>query len=53
MRITFRHNEGHLADAIVEEPGSVTFNAHILETGTQSYRRRISKTGRTPNRKPN
>jgi hypothetical protein len=38
-----------LVAAIVDR---VTFNAHILETGTQSYRRRTSKTGRTRNRKP-
>jgi DNA replication protein DnaC len=38
-----------LVAAIVDR---VTFNAHILETGTQSYRRRTSKTGCTRNRKP-
>lgn len=30
--------------------GRVTFNAHILETGTQSYRLRISKTSGRRNR---
>jgi hypothetical protein len=38
-----------LAAAFVDR---VTFSAHILETGTQSYRLRISRTGRTRNRKP-
>ncbi|WP_457072745.1 IS21-like element helper ATPase IstB [Mycobacteroides abscessus] len=38
-----------LVAAIVDR---VTFNAHILETGTQSYRLRTSKTTRTRNRKP-
>ncbi|QJY45111.1 hypothetical protein [Pseudonocardia broussonetiae] len=34
--------DGHrLVAAIVDR---VTFNAHILETGTQSYRLRISRT---------
>ena len=33
-----------LVAAIVDR---VTFNAHILETGTQSYRLRTSKTNRT------
>jgi DNA replication protein DnaC len=37
-----------LVAAIVDR---VTFNAHILETGTQSYRLRTSKT--TNRRKPN
>ena len=35
-----------LVAAIVDR---VTFNAHILETGTQSYRLTTSKTSRTPN----
>jgi hypothetical protein len=30
----------------------VTFNAHILETGTQSYRLRTSKTTIRSSRKP-
>ena len=34
-----------LVAAIVDR---VTFNAHILETGTQSYRLRTSKTTRRP-----
>ena len=38
-----------LVAAIVDR---VTFNAHILETGTNSYRLRTSKTGRTRGRKP-
>ena len=44
-----------LVAAIVDR---VTFNAHILETGTQSYRLRTSKTtnsrkqGRPPGRPP-
>jgi hypothetical protein len=33
-----------LVAAIVDR---VTFNAHILETGTHSYRLRTSRTGRT------
>jgi DNA replication protein DnaC len=37
-----------LVAAIVDR---VTFNAHILETGTQSYRLRTSKTGRGRTRK--
>ena len=35
-----------LVAAIVDR---ITFNAHILETGTQSYRLRTSKTRRTKN----
>ncbi len=38
-----------LVAAIVDR---VTFNAHILETGTQSYRLRTTKTGTARSRKP-
>ncbi|WP_433208601.1 IS21-like element helper ATPase IstB [Nocardia sp. CA-107356] len=38
-----------LVSAIVDR---VTFNAHIIETGTQSYRLRTSKTTRSRSRKP-
>jgi hypothetical protein len=37
-----------LVAAIVDR---VTFNAHIVETGTQSYRLATSKTSRTRSRK--
>jgi hypothetical protein len=38
-----------LVAAIVDR---VTFNAHILETGTQSYRLRTTKSGTARSRKP-